>query len=293
MARRDPFSFATRAAEAIIRDELRISRLQDIDPRSIAEERGIRVEPMPETYDGVSGMLIKRGDDFFIAYNTFIKSKGFQRFSVAHEIGHYGLEGHVDALLPFGTERHVSHGGFMSDDRYEREADHFAAGLLMPEHLFRPAMDSAAEGLDAIESLHTLCGTSLTATAIRYQELTDEAVAVIQCAGNRIEFCCMSERMLGLHPRRWPRRGDPVPRNTAAGVLHASSNRIASSERLDREADGADWFGSFDDVELFEETVGMGDYGRTLTILTTVDALPDDDGDDSDALWNRSSQSGR
>lgn len=287
MARRNPSAFATRQAEAFVRDELGIRRLEDIDPRGIAEQRDIKVHPMPEAYDGVSGMLIKHKDSFLIAYNTFIRSVGFQRFSIGHELGHYFLAGHIDELLPFGQDRHVSQGGFVSENRFEREADHFAAGLLMPEFLFRRAMDKAGEGLDAIEALRRCCKTSLSATAIRYQELTDEAVAVVQCAGNRIEYSCMSDRMLNLKPGRWPRKGDPVPSGTAAATLHANPKRIADNERLNRETSGEDWFGSFKDVELFEETIGLGDYGRTLTIITTVDELPDEEDDGDDRGWSR------
>jgi Zn-dependent peptidase ImmA (M78 family) len=183
MVRPDPFDFVTRQAEELVRDELGIRRLEDIDPSAIAEGQDIEVHRMPDAYAGVSGMLIKRKDNFHIAYNTFIKSVGFHRFSIGHELGHYVLEGHIDELLPFGQDRHISEAGFVSENRFEREADHFAAGLLMPEFLFRPAMARAGEGLDAIETLRRQCATSLTATAIRYQELTDEAVAVIQSVG--------------------------------------------------------------------------------------------------------------
>jgi len=47
-----------------------------------------------------------------------------QRFSIAHELGHYCLEGHPDALLSNG--RHYSRAGFVSSDPFEQEADHFS-----------------------------------------------------------------------------------------------------------------------------------------------------------------------
>lgn len=98
----------------------------------------------------------------------------------------------------------------------------------------------------------------------------------------------MSDRMLGLHPGRWPKKGDSIPKRSGAAKLHADQGRVLSAERIDCEADGTHWFGPFDDVELFEETVGLGSYGRTLTILTTVDQLPDaGDGEDDDVRWNR------
>jgi hypothetical protein len=153
----------------------------------------------------------------------------------------------------------------------------------MPERLFRAAMTKAGEGLDAIELLHDRCITSLTATAIRYQQLTDEAVAVIQSRGDKIDYCFLSDRMLALAPRRWPRKGDALPRTSVTHRLNQDTAKVAGGERVDGPADGAEWFRGFSDVELFEEAVGLGGYGRTLTILTTVDQLPDEGEPDEEA----------
>jgi Zn-dependent peptidase ImmA (M78 family) len=76
--------------------------------------------------DGVSGMLLRHGNNFGIVYATNIRSQGFQRFSISHELGHYFLPGHVDQILTEGV--HVSRAGFITADPYELEADHFAAG---------------------------------------------------------------------------------------------------------------------------------------------------------------------
>ncbi len=97
-------------------------------------------------------MLIRLNDQFCIAYATHIKSIGFRRFSVAHELGHYFLEGHVDAIFTDGPV-HEFHAGFLSTVNYELEADHFAARLLMPNALFYSALRGVADGLAAIESL--------------------------------------------------------------------------------------------------------------------------------------------
>lgn len=286
MARSGPYDFATAFAEKLLHEDFKIEKLP-VDPIAIARGRGIRVEAMPEDHDGVSGMFIHAHGKSAIAYATHIKNKGFQHFSVAHELGHCFLPGHIDAVLPNGATHHESQSGFVSDDKYELEADHFAAGFLMPSRLFLSAMERAGEGLDAIAILHGQCDTSLTATAIRYQQLTDEAIAIIQSRGDRIEFCFMSDRMLTLHPQRWPRKGDKLPSRSATYRLNQSSARIAASERVDGETNGADWFVGFDDTELFEEAVGLGRYGRTLTVLTTVDALPGPDDEDDREVENR------
>ena len=83
----------------------------------------------------MSGILLRTGDSCGIAYATHIDNPGFQRFSIAHELGHYFLPGHLDAVLG-DRDVHESHAEFASADRYELEADHFAASLLMPRCLF-------------------------------------------------------------------------------------------------------------------------------------------------------------
>src|SRR5258708_11343233 len=109
-------------ANRVIR-ERNITKLP-VDPMALARGIGIEVVAKPASAQGVSGMLIRHGNDFVIAYATHIDSPGFQNFSIAHELGHYFLEGHVDAVI--GTDGvHQSHAGFSSDDRYEVEADHF------------------------------------------------------------------------------------------------------------------------------------------------------------------------
>ncbi len=129
-------------------------------------------------------MLLRHGNTFGIYYATHIPNEGFQRFSVGHELGHYFLDGHIDHILP-KDGIHVSHAGFVSADTFELEADHFSAGLLMPSTPFKKALARRNLGLETVEFMAGLCRTSLTATAIRCAELSDDAIAIIISTGRR------------------------------------------------------------------------------------------------------------
>lgn len=128
------------AARNVIKEH-RIESLP-IDPIAFARKLDIEVMPKDPRSVGVSGMLLRRGNHFGIAYATHIDSPGFQNFSVAHELGHYFIPGHVEAVLAHG-DVHESRAGFRSSDRHEVEADYFAANFLMPEDLFSKAIDRA------------------------------------------------------------------------------------------------------------------------------------------------------
>ena len=264
--------FAELEAEQLLRDRSITSF--PVDPGKIAEESDISVVPKP-TGAGVSGMLIRVGNSFTIAYAAHVASEGFQRFSVAHELGHYFLRGHVDYVL--GVDGvHQSRAGFLSGDKHEKEADQFAAGLLMPRSLFAPALRSAGDGLDAILQLATTCKTSLTSTAIRFAQHADDPVAIVISTQEQIEYCFMSRTFRELQGLTWLNRKSPLPRRTRTSRFNGDPGRILDAERDEGTTNLHDWFDAGPDIQLLEQIVGLGNYSKTLTVLTLVEAIDEE-----------------
>ena len=255
------------AAEKVVKEQA-ITELP-VNPIALAQDLGIKVVAKPSGAQGVSGILLRNGNAFGIAYATHIDSIGFQNFSVAHELGHYFLPGHVDAVLSNG-DIHESRAGFASGDRYEMEADHFAATLLMPRNLFTEAMRTASDGLEAIEKLAVQCRTSLTATAIRYTRCTRDPVAIVISTGDRINYCFMSDALKEVKGLNWIRKDEPLPKATATYAFNQAPERILSADRDEDIADICDWFGGDSSVSITEQLIGLGNYGKTLTVLTAL-----------------------
>lgn len=278
---------AKQRGEAILSEE-KLTKLA-VDPFEIAARHDIIVQAKPDTASGVSGMLLRHGNSFGILYASDIPNEGFQRFSVAHELGHYFLDGHIDHVLP-NDGVHASHAGFSSGDPYEQEADNFAVGLLMPTKPFKKLMGQARIGLADIESARETCKTSLTSTAIRYAELTDDAIAVILSTGRVIDYCILSEAMKSLPDLTWLKRGSPVPTNTVTGRFNADGGRVARAERDEGQIDVLDWLGGKRSSIVNEEVIGLGRYGKTLTVLSSRNIGQEnyaDEGDDEDDLVER------
>lgn len=261
---------ATHLAEKHVR-ELGIDSFP-VCPFTIAEQLDISVEPLPGYTKGVSGMLLRDKNYFGILYATFVDNEAFQRFCVAHELGHYFLPGHPESVLIDGM--HTSQTGFVSKNRYELEADHFAAGLLMPRYLFSAALDKADEGLDAVKKLANECFTSLTATAIRYAQQTPEAVAIVVSIGSKVDYCFMSDSMREIPGTDWPRKGSPLPLSTLTRKFNMDSSNVLQSKSAESDTTLQNWLGGTLDIELYEEVIGLGRYGKTLTILLASD-IPD------------------
>lgn len=268
---------ASREAEQLIK-KLGITDLP-IDPIKIAESFDIMVKSMPAD-GGVSGMLIRKGNEFCIGYATHIQNEGFRRFSIAHEIGHYILPGHVDAVFAH-EDIHSSNAGFTTNDPFEREADIFAASLLMPNDLFTREMKSLGDGLAAVETLSKRFTTSLIATASRYVEKAEIPVAMIVSSGNKINYCFMSDSLRDFRELEWLRKGDPLPEGTETKIFNSSRENVVGAERVQERIELKDWFGGSRSIPGIEEIIGLGRYGKTLTILKS-DIFADDEYGDED-----------
>jgi hypothetical protein len=158
----------------------------------------------------------------------------------------------------------------------------------MPSVAFKRILARQDPGLDIVDSLAGLCRTSLTATAIRYAELTDNAVAIIITTGPAIDFCILSDTIKSLPQLSWIRKGMPVPRDTATAKLNADPSRVANGERIEAEISVTDWLGGSRSVPATEQAVGLGSYGKTLTVLCCPsvqdEAFQEDDHDEQNLI---------
>jgi len=267
-----------KCAEDLVKD-LRIE-VFPVDPIRIARDRGITVQSWRPSKKGVSGFLMKNGDAFGISYSSFIANQGFINFTVGHELGHYFLPGHVDQLFAEGVSIHYSQSGFISNDHCEKEADLFSATLLMPDSLFRKAAHTSGDGFQAIEKLAGLCVTSMTATAIRYAELSENPVAVILSEAGGVQFCCLSDVLRERQGLTWPNRGDPIPATTATADFQKAPENVARGAKANGFSMLDDWFEGAPRLEMKEDVVGLGNYGKTLTILFSDEEVEEVDEDD-------------
>lgn len=276
----NPYATGAMAAEQLVKSW---GLPLPIDPFAVAEQFRITIAAKPAHHPGVSGMLIRVGNEFAIAYATHIDNEPFQRYSVAHELGHYFLPGHPEAVFD-ARGIHESRAQFVSKDRYEMEADGFAAGLLMPRQQFFPALERAGQGLAAVEELAGLCKTSLHATGIRFAQCTRDMVAVVVSTGNCIDHCFMSEALKGVDGIDWLRKRELLPRNSATHDFNQNDANVRTAQRVEESSNLQDWFGGRRSMNISEDVIGLGSYGRTLTILHGIDVPEPEDEEDEAAL---------
>lgn len=104
-----------------------------IDPTTIARYLGIEVRS--EYFVGsLSGVLMRRDGNAVIAVNASDSNKR-QRFTIAHEIGHFALNHKGDVFVDHTLLNRRDNRSAAAIDSQEIEANAFAAELLMPSQL--------------------------------------------------------------------------------------------------------------------------------------------------------------
>lgn len=125
--------------------------------------------------EDVSGALIRNEDSVVIAVNS-VQHENRQRFTIAHEIGHFLL--HKGTQVHFDEDFRINYRNAISSDATEREeieANGFAAALLMPEQFLRKdwsKLKPEANAIsNAIKSLATRYKVSTKAMELRLVNL--------------------------------------------------------------------------------------------------------------------------
>ena len=259
-----------------------------VDLDALAAASRIHLQAMDVNEEGVSGMLLRVGNSFGIRYATHIRNEGFQRFSIAHEFGHYFIEGHLDHIQ-FDAGVHSSRAGFISSDQFEREAEYFAAGLLMPTGFIRSLINRSVEGLTAVSELRRRAKASFTAAAIRYVTLTDAAVAVVVSRDGVVDYCFKSDLLKSLKGTTWLKKGSAMPTGSVSHDLAISPQRSWGDDPEQADTDILEWFGGSRSVAAREEAIRLGSYGRILTLITCPELIDDtyrdeEEDEDTDAV---------
>ena len=281
MTARFRLGMATQCGEKLARDEGYSAF--PVDPIAIAKRHGIHVEQKPPDIKGISGALILAGPDPIIIYSTEHENEGFENFSVAHELGHYFLPGHPEEIHRLGGA-HMSRSGFSEgDSSIEVEADHFAAGLLMPDHLVREALQDGQIGLHGIRKMAGDARASLTAAAIRAAQCASFPLCIIVSEGAKVSYSLASDSFKDLGRNLYLLKGAPVPAGTATASLNSDTAKILAGHDAANECQLRDWFDTDGSAVLDEEVVGLGRYGLTLTVLSSEALSLTDDDEDEEA----------
>ncbi len=222
--------------------QIRYGRLSNCDGRIIADPAGggiIRVRPS--------------------------SSVGRERFTIAHEIGHFVLHPVPHLQRDDGPPQFA----MWHSDSEEVEANIFAAELLMPEHLLLRATTNKEPSLALLDRVADQFGTSVLATAFQYANYTAEQVALVFSAGETIQWAKPSKSFT------YRIRGGQLSADSAAGECIAG--KAPDSGRMVATPAYA-WLTQFEydnKPDIMEDSRYLAYYDRTVSLLWLREDLDD------------------
>lgn len=145
-----------------------------INPAALAQAAGLRVLPLSwdDSVAGLSGALHwhqEPNDPQPVLHCRFNSTESVerQRFTIAHEVGHYAL-GHIKNQETLFRDTNEVFTGRVYDP-VEVQANRFAAALLMPAKLVQQAINN--DGLRTVPALAARFGVSVSAMRWRLVNL--------------------------------------------------------------------------------------------------------------------------
>lgn len=276
-------SLARRTASELL-DELAIGATP-IPVDDIVRRKGLRFETNATFPVGVFGALYRSGNQFGIIISEACPTEGHRRFTVAHELGHYHMPDHVDQMFVNGVEIVPSTAGhFRSQkDPLEVEADCFASELLMPARFVKPLIGHLGNGIAGVQTIAARFDVSLSAAAIRFAQFAVSPTVVLLSKDGVVEWAATSP---ALWSHRWAKRswkGDWAPRGSGTRRIAGAAEKVVSGATDGSTLLLCEWLdGAPPDVQAEEEAVGLGTYGRVLTVISSPDLKDSDEYDEDE-----------
>lgn len=289
-------------AEQIVRG---LGLTQPINPLDIVKEESPFLKAdgadLGNRYDGQLEYHPKR-NRFLLFFNTKYDRGGAPgehhprtRFSISHELGHYFLAAHRAFLMRTGVA-HRSSSEFRNNVLVEREADAFAAGLLLPTHLFEPVVNEGGKELtaDRVQKMAAEFQVSYLSAVIRAVRQSECPCGVIGIREGKRMWSFVSEPLIeaGGYPKS---AGQPLPTGAVKEWARFSQGRF---EQTSQDGKLWEWFETYEDDDLgalnvYEEYVAVPSM-KTMVVLVTADPADvrgeDDESDEEEEYipsWDR------
>lgn len=231
-----------------------------IQPSLIAEDYGITWS-IGNYEDAFDGLLEHHRGRFHIYVNQDRQQTWErQRFTFCHELGHFFIDGHRNALANGEVPYHSSFTGFASENVVEREADFFSACLLMPRNrVLRDYRQHRRFSFQIIKQLASKYGLSLLATMYRLFHLDVHPMMIVQ-AKKGVIHSIHSSRDFYYYPKHEKKR---IPEDSMMAAYVQKGIRSETTQHIWT----GDWFECSKEEKLYEHCLYYDQYDTCFSLL--------------------------
>lgn len=224
-----------------------------------------------QSYEGAL-LRIKGVPRGCVVVNSSIREESRQRFTLAHEIGHFVLPDQQDLSAPCAKESIENWDDELN--RAELDANRFAAEILMPRSIIADYL-RAEPSFESLRSIASRCGTSLTASGFELMTLTSFRACLVWSHTGRVRWYRPSQDFV-----RWVRKGH-LSESTFASDCFQGKPVPNSLEPVPASA----WLfekGLKEGAQIWEQSVALPGYSAVLSLLVMREAVDTwDDAPDS------------
>lgn len=238
-------------------DECYITRPEQLDLEKIGAYKNLFIEE--GNIKSHTARIHKADDGGIIKVSSAIKDKGQKNFVIAHEIGHFINERNKN--LTGCTSEDLA--GLNSKKEFERDANVFAAELLMRDEWVWKFTAKRIPGAKLISDMSEYFTTSLLSAAIRYAEIGKHPTAVILSKDKKVVWSVLNKDFTF----KWLPAGTPINGNSYCaeyfndGTMDTVVNKVLADA----------WFLQDKfyrrNYYLYEQNIYLNAYNAVLTIL--------------------------
>jgi Zn-dependent peptidase ImmA (M78 family) len=226
--------------------------LEDI---AFAEDIELKIAPLL----GAEAHLVRVGDVGSITVSDKLRSRGLQRFAIAHELGHWCLHQGVRQKFFCSADdmREYRNSG------PELEANTFAGELLMPKHLIATKLLAEEPSWETLQWFVKEFEVAPISAVIRYVELAKQPVIAVFSDGRNVRWWRENRQRTG---GLWLESQQLLAVDSVAYHVKDATGHIPVLESVPWDA----WFPhvrSHDDGELFEIAAPLEEEGCMLSLL--------------------------
>ena len=226
--------------------------------------------PQPITWSSSEGALVRNPEnekEWGIFYNAKLGSER-QRFTIAHELGHFIL--HRKLQPTFNCSKESIYSGTGGLIQIEREADDFASNLLMPGNLLRQKIEGQEIDFRLLGKLAKEFGVSLEAMCIRFIKYTDLRAVLVYWDHGFMKYQWRSQSAIRTKVRL---RQSSDPQEPPRNSLAADNGITQELDGLEMNADV--WCPAEPiDIRLREMKHTYREANRVLSLLMLESAAP-------------------
>lgn len=211
--------------------------------------------------DAFDGLLEFYHGSFHIYLNeSRHQNKSRMRFTFSHELGHFFIDGHRNALASGEAPAHSSFTNFTSDNIIEREADFFAASLLMPrDWVLQEYRKYRKFSFDIISSLSTNFRVSLTATIFRVFYLDLHPMMIVKAQNG--EICrIQTSRDFYFYPKH---KKNKIPEDSIMYQYFYERKKHKNTQQIW----SGDWFNTSSEVKMYEHCIYYDLYNTCYSLV--------------------------